>query len=133
MTILIIGYVITVAVAVYFMRNLQKDLTRVSKLNSNLKLWLDESNEALFKAGDDYRAACRVIDRYEEHLHKYGHWDNPAEGRPDQFADEVSHVIDDCVTHAGAYFDGDGMPNIDRMDWTPQDGVTYSEADDTDV
>jgi hypothetical protein len=39
----------------------------------------------------------------------------------------------DLIANAGTYYDDEGNPILDNLSWTPQDGVTYSESDESDV
>lgn len=39
----------------------------------------------------------------------------------------------DLVECAFRYYDDEGNPILDNLSWTPQEGVTYSESDESDV
>lgn len=134
MTILIIGYVVTVALAAYLVNSYARTATNLEMRLRNVKKWLDEANEDQFAKGDALRAAYRTVDRYEAILRdKYNHWDDNQSLPEDSMSDEIDSAIDDNVVCAGVYYDDAGNPCIDRLDWTPQEGVTYSESDDSDV
>ena len=126
MNILIIGYICVVAISAFIVNKTVKT-TRISEARlANYKTWLEESNHALFAARDQVSAAHQELSDQAEILHKYGHYDDPV-------ADEISSAINDSVACAGLYYDDDGNPMLDELDWTPQEGVTYSESDDSDV
>ena len=128
MTIMIIGYVITVAIACYYVNKFARSARDLDLRLRNYKVWLADSNESCLAYNKDLEGAYRVIDRYEEYLHTYGHFD-----KEDSVTDAVIEAINDNIACAGIYYDDDGNPLIDQLDWTPQEGVTYSESDDSDV
>ena len=131
MTILIIGYVATVCLACYFVNKFARENRIYEQRLRNYKVWLGDSNEALFNKADECRVAYKTIDRYEDLLHKYGHFDVDTS---DPVADAIAEaIVEDKVVCAGIYYDEDGNPILDQLDWTPQEGVTYSESDDSDV
>lgn len=147
MTILILGYVCVVALSAYFISRLKSSNTELEFRLANFKRWLDAANEDQFAKGDALRAAYKTIDRYEEILRdKYNHWDDNQSLPEDahccleideqelaDFAAELGASIDDTCACAGMYYDEYGNLDMDKLDWTPQDGVTYSESDDSDV
>lgn len=127
MTILITGYVLLVGVFAYYQIKLRNELFDAECRTKNFRKWLAQSEQNLWDTKDELRTAYRVIDRMQD------------ERDGTSFAEEIGSVIDeqpnviDHLENAGAYFDDDGMPKLDQMDWTPQNGVTYSESDDSDV
>lgn len=135
MTILIIGYVVTVALAGYFVDKFARSAREYQFRLRNVKRWLDDANEDQFAKGDALRAAYSTIDRYERILREeYNHFNENQSLPEDPVADAVCEAIfNDSIACAGIYYDEDGNPMLDKLDWTPQDGVTYSESDDSDV
>jgi len=129
---MILGYILTVAACAYFVARYARIANDLELRRRNFKCWLDQSNEALFAKDDELRVAYRTIDRYELILReKYDHFN---ECSSDPTADAIVEAIfDDKIACAGIYYDEDGNPMLDQLDWTPQDGVTYSESDDSDV
>lgn len=135
MTIMIIGYVVTVALAVYFVNKFARSAREFELRLRNVKRWLDEANEDQFVKADALRAAYNTIDRYELILREeYNHFKEDQSLPEDPVADEVCEAIfNDNIACAGIYYDEEGNPMLDQLDWTPQDGVTYSDSDDSDV
>ena len=145
MTSIILGYVCVVALSAYFISRLKSSNEELEFRLANFKKWLDAANEDQFAKGDALRAAYKTIDRYEEILRdKYNHWDDNqslpedcdveiTEQTLEEFATEIGASINDTCACAGVYYDEYGNLDIDKLDWTPQDGVTYSESDDSDV
>lgn len=132
MTIMILGYIITVAACAYFVARYARIANDLELRRRNTKYWLDESNETLFVKDDELRVAYTVIDRYERILRdKYDHFN---EHSSNPVADAINDdIVEDKIVCAGIYYDDDGNHILDKLDWTPQDGVTYSESDDSDV
>ena len=138
MTIIILGYVCVVALSAYFITRLKSSNKELEFRLANFKRWLDEANEDQFAKGDALRAAYRTVDRYEAILRsKYNHWNEDQsivdEQTLEEFADELGASINYSCACAGVYYDECGNLDMDKLDWTPQDGVTYSESDDSDV
>lgn len=123
MTTLLTFYVLLVGVSIFFISKFKAQAFEATQSRNNYRKWLDESEVSNFDLQDQLRVAYKVIDRMQDKI----------DGT--SFAEECERSIDAVpfVQHAGSYFDGEGMPQLDRMDWSSQDGVIYSESDDTDV
>jgi hypothetical protein len=132
MTIITISFCCVVVLAAFFLNNKNKQIASLNARLANHKVWLDKASESTFQLGDDLRAVHRKVAELENILRdKYDHYDTD---RYDPMADAIAEaILEDKVACAGIYYDDDGNPILDELDWTPQNGVTYSESDDSDV
>jgi hypothetical protein len=101
--------------------NARRDVEELQFRNANLKYWLDTSATDADNLRNSLEVAYRTIDKMQDKI----------DGT--SFAEDLDEAIDDNITNAGVYFDAEGAPLLDQMDWTPQEGETYSESDDSDV
>lgn len=169
MTIIIIGYILTVILAAYYVNSFARTAADLEMRLRNYKTWLDEANEDQFAKGDQIRAAYKTIDRLEAKLAKLT--PSSDEQTIEEFATEIGAELDsvhevglsedeiiayytegddaceadalkcgftytadgDLVECAFRYYDDEGNPILDNLSWTPQEGVTYSESDESDV
>lgn len=114
---LIFGYVLTVAFACYFVSIYKNESTRLGYRLSNHKTWLDEANCVVINLEEELKVAYKTIDRLQDKI--------DGEVIPDN--------VNDKVASAGMYYDGEGDFTLDKMSWSTQKVVTYSESDESDV
>ena len=114
---LLFGYVLTVAFACYFVSIYKTESTKLEQRLNNHKTWLDEASCRLIELEEELAVAYKVIDRLQDKLD----------------GNVVTENVGGNVANAGMYYDHECNSVLDNMDWTPQDGVTYSESDESDV